>query len=91
MDANQQILYDCRKATFSLEKELQTRLSLRESMELKLHLASCSVCRLYQSQTAIISTMVNKILNRGQLHELDDQFKTRLQEQIDQALEGRIK
>lgn len=83
MNSNQKILFDCKKATFHIEKELQTRLSLRESLELKLHLAGCSVCRLYQSQSILIGAMVKQILKQHKVPGLDDQFKIKLQQQID--------
>ena len=83
MDSNQKILFDCKNATFHIEKELLTTLSIRESLELKLHLAGCSVCRLYQSQTTLIGAMVKRILKQHQVCGLDDQFKIKLQQQID--------
>lgn len=83
MNSNQKILYDCKKATLLIEKKLLSTLTIRESVNLKLHLTTCSVCRLYQSQTTLISGMINQILKRHKVSELDDQFKTKLQEKID--------
>lgn len=86
MKSNQEIEYDCKNATLLIEKELQTRLSIRESVELKLHLAGCSVCRLYQSQTIVIGSMVKQILNHRKGSALDNQYKAELQQQIEVEL-----
>ncbi|MES3018694.1 MAG: hypothetical protein V4721_12980 [Bacteroidota bacterium] len=82
MKTNHQILYDCKNATFLLEKKSDVRLSVKESFELNLHLASCSICRLYQFQTARISVMIKQILSNREINQLDKQFKAELQECI---------
>ena len=81
------IIYNCRKATFLIEKKQLTSLTLRERMELKLHLAGCSVCRRFQEQSHFITKQV-----RGLFHSpadpgnLDDRFKQELQQRIDEEL-----
>lgn len=83
MNSNQKILFDCKKATMLIEKKLLSSLTIREGIELKLHLTSCSVCRLYQSQTTIISAMVEQILSQHKVNGLAEQFKHELREKID--------
>lgn len=78
------ILYNCRKATFLIEKKNLTNISVREQMELKIHLAACSVCRLYQQQSGFINQMVKKHLVKepAQVDSLADHFKNDLANKI---------
>ena len=78
------IAYNCRKATFLIEKKQIGNLSLSEKIELKIHLAGCSVCRLFQQQSIVINTMVRTHLHGG--IKLDDEFKKDLQDLIDKEL-----
>ena len=82
------IAFDCRKATSLIEKKQETDLSNVEKLELKLHLAGCAMCRLYQQQSLLINSMMrqlfkNKSANRIQL---DDSYKEQLKKQIENKL-----
>ena len=82
------IAYNCRKATFLIEKEMVGKITLREKLELKIHLAGCSVCRIFQEQSKTINQMVKNIFNNQQ-HEkrgLDENFKKILNQRIKQKL-----
>jgi hypothetical protein len=83
------IQYNCEKATFLIEKKLISRITFREQIELRIHLAGCSVCRIYQKQTVKINEMVHQLF-RGHANKdirLDDAFKKDLQDRIEDELD----
>ncbi|HEY9535736.1 MAG TPA: hypothetical protein VIQ77_14465 [Mucilaginibacter sp.] len=82
------IRYNCRKATLLIEKKLISGLSLPEKVELHIHLAGCSVCRVFDKQSAIINTMVRQMLTNADDNnvQLDDDFKQDLQHRIEDEL-----
>jgi len=65
-----------------------SRLTFREMIELRIHLAGCSVCVLYGKQSRIINKMAFQLLHNFLPSEikLDDNFKQEMQERIDEAL-----
>lgn len=84
------IAYNCRKATYLIEKQQLANISLKEKVELKIHLAGCSLCVTFMQQSAIINQMARKIF----IHEkpelkLDKNFKKQLQKRIEHQL-GKI-
>ncbi|KQC00720.1 zf-HC2 domain-containing protein [Pedobacter sp. Hv1] len=83
------IAYNCQKATFLIEKKQLSPLTAREKMELKIHLAGCSVCRMFQQQSIFINKMFSGKLfgNRYEHIKLDEDFKSALQQKIEQKLE----
>jgi hypothetical protein len=81
------ILYNCRKATFMIEKRMVQPLTLQENMELRMHLLTCGVCRLYIKQSRKIDLMVKQILNTSPAKiSLDENFKKDLKVRIDNEL-----
>lgn len=88
MNGLKKIIYNCRQATYLIEKKQLTSLSVRERLELKIHLAGCSMCRLFQKQSILINTMVQQLFkSNGQTElKLDDSFKKDLQERIEKEL-----
>jgi hypothetical protein len=82
------ITHNCKKATFLIEKKLIGRITLREQLELRIHLFGCSVCRVYQKQTGKINEMVRQLFNNAVNKEtkLDDGFKKDLQDRIEEEL-----
>ena len=82
------IQYNCKKATFLIEKKLITRINFREHIELRIHLLGCSVCRTYQSQTGKINEMIRQLFHNAVNKEtkLDDEFKKDLQDRIEEEL-----
>lgn len=81
------IAYNCRRATFLIEKRQDAALTGREKLELKFHLAGCSICRIYQQQSILINSMMHKLFKgtAGGL-KLDSSFKTDLQQKINERL-----
>ncbi len=84
-----QISYNCRQATFLIEKKQTSKITLREQFALKFHLAGCSVCRIYLKQSLTINRMVKNLFYGNEPSDLtlDDHFKQNLQERIDQYLD----
>jgi len=88
MEALKKITNNCRHATFLIEKKLIGRLTMREKLFLRIHLFGCGICRLYQSQTQKINTMIRQLLrsSASQDTKLDEKFKKELQELIEDEL-----
>ena len=82
------IIHNCKKATYLIDKREMGRITLREHIELRIHLVGCSFCRLYGRQTKAINEMVRQLFNSatGSAVRLDDDFKRGLQEKIDEQL-----
>jgi hypothetical protein len=80
------IAYNCRKATYLIEKKHLSKINLVETMELKMHLADCSVCRLFEQQSIMVHRMVRMLFHdQEDVHpKLDDVFKKALQKRIDE-------
>lgn len=88
MSQLKKIMYNCKQATFLIEKKSVSRLSFREVIELRIHLYGCSFCRLYSEQSAVINQMVKELF-RSTLQSgtrLDDDFKKELQQRIEEEL-----
>ncbi|MCC8424444.1 hypothetical protein [Mucilaginibacter sp. UR6-11] len=82
------IQYNCKQATFLIEKKLIDKLTLREKIELHIHLAGCSVCRVFDKQSQLINKMVQQFLkssNNSDVH-LNAGFKQDLQQRIEEEL-----
>lgn len=88
MRKKRKIANNCEKATFMIEKKIFGALSVTENRELKIHLAGCEVCRIYQRQSRIIdkaaSTFFNKIDDKAL--KLDEDYKKNMQETIEEKL-----
>lgn len=81
------IAYNCRKATFLIEKQQIGKITLQEKLELKIHLAGCSICETFMQQSAVINQMAQKLLHPNQSNiKLEAGFKKELQRRIDDWL-----
>lgn len=82
------VQYNCKKATYLLDKKMTDRISIRDYIELYIHLLGCSVCALYGKQTRIISEMVRQLLHGPETAptKLDEDFKKELQDRIESEL-----
>jgi hypothetical protein len=71
-----------------IEKKLIGRITLREHIELRIHLLGCSVCRICQKQTGKINEMVRQLfhISMNAYARLDDSIKKGLQERIENEL-----
>ncbi|RKR82307.1 hypothetical protein BDD43_2483 [Mucilaginibacter gracilis] len=88
MNEIKKITYNCRKATFLIEKKQIGAISLREQLELRLHLAGCSVCKTFERQSILINRMVKQLINDNQHPEikLSDTVKKEMQNRIENEL-----
>jgi hypothetical protein len=82
------IIYNCKKATFLIDKKNLDGISPLQQIELRLHLMGCYVCRLYYSQSRIIDGMLRGLHTNYNKPEwgLDEEFKRRLQRNITKEL-----
>lgn len=84
----EKITYNCRKATFLIEKQQIGKITVREKLELKLHLAGCSICVTFMQQSAVINQMVKKLFRSDHTElKLDEEFKEQLQKRIDNLID----
>jgi hypothetical protein len=88
MNNLKKIIYNCKQATFLIEKKSFGKISFREMTELRIHLFGCSFCRLYGKQSLIINNMVKELFRSSTKMEirLDDHFKKELQARIETEL-----
>ena len=88
MGVIKKIQYDCRHATYLIEKRQHTSLTIKERMQLTIHLSGCSVCRMFQRQSRWINRMLRSVFHsaRGEENRLSDEFKQELQQKIDERL-----
>ena len=84
----ERIAYNCRKATLLIEKKQEIELTAREKMELKIHLAGCYICRVYEQQSILINNMMRQMFKaqEGEV-KLDNGFKEQLKKKIATKLE----
>ena len=77
------MLDNCKKATFLIEKQQVEGITTTEESELEYHLTICGMCRVYKKQSSVITRFVKKIVGtRNSELKLDDRFKGELQKQI---------
>lgn len=90
-DEIRKIAYNCRKATYLIEKKQSEEITLREKLELKIHMAGCSVCRVFEKQSEMINHMVKNLFHTEQAENrlLDEEFKKNLQEQIEKRIDNK--
>lgn len=88
MGVIKKIQYNCRHATYLIEKRQLTSLTIKERLFLVIHLAGCSVCRLFQRQSRMINRMVRGFFHasRAEDRKLDEDFKREMQERINERL-----
>ncbi len=82
------IVYNCREATYLIEKKLIGKITLREKIQLQIHFYGCSVCKLFNRQSNMINSMVKQLLVNHEPVDikLDDDFKNTMQHRIDDTL-----
>jgi len=82
------IAANCKKATYLIEKNQIGVLNKRETLELKIHLAGCSECRIFEHQSIVINKLVNDLFHEPKIEEfkLDDEFKKEMQDRVDKSL-----
>ncbi|MBB6237269.1 hypothetical protein HDC90_001889 [Pedobacter sp. AK013] len=74
------IIYNCKQATFLIEKRLAGKITAAETLQLHVHLAGCSVCKIYQQQSILINQVFIGFNDND--FKLDQAFKKTLTEKI---------
>jgi hypothetical protein len=82
------IIHNCKQATYLIEKKSVSKITFRESIELRIHLFGCGFCRLFSKQSKVINEMVKELFRSSMQSEpkLDETFKKELQEKIEEEL-----
>lgn len=82
------MIYNCRQATYLIEKRQIGKITLREKVQLQVHLYGCSVCKLFSKQSIMINAMIKQAFknNTPPKLKLDDKFKNELQHKIEEGL-----
>jgi hypothetical protein len=71
----------CKKATYLISKKEEHRLSLMEWVKLQFHLSICSLCKLFQKQTNLMSENAKHSHDYQQL-KLSDATKAKIIDQM---------
>ena len=82
------IIYNCREATFLIEKRQITALTLTEKIKLTIHLAGCKFCRRFRRQSILINKILRYLFNTApqSANGLDTSFKIQLQKLIEEKI-----
>ncbi|GGH11129.1 zf-HC2 domain-containing protein [Mucilaginibacter phyllosphaerae] len=82
------MIYNCRQATFLIEKRMLGSLTFRERIELRIHLTGCDVCTLYVKQSQKINEMIKQLFKKPENNKvtLEDEFKEAMQQKIQREL-----
>ena len=82
------MIYNCRQATYLIEKRQIGKITLREKVQLQVHLYGCSVCKLFSKQSVMINTVIKQVFksNTPPTLKLDEKFKKQLQHKIQDEL-----
>jgi hypothetical protein len=75
-EAIKNIIYNCKQATFLIEKKISGQITEEEASQLQVHLAGCSICRTYQKQSVLIVSLFTGLPS----------FKQRLQQRIESEM-----
>ncbi|MFY7964789.1 MAG: hypothetical protein ACOVO1_07815 [Chitinophagaceae bacterium] len=77
----------CKKATYLISKQQETKLTVKEKIQLSVHLFVCSVCKLFKKQTnQVLNLLKHKKNNTPVLNENAKQkIKIKLDEVITSA------
>ncbi|MFD2584588.1 zf-HC2 domain-containing protein [Pedobacter vanadiisoli] len=78
------IIYNCKQATFLIEKRIAGKITAAETLQLHIHLAGCSVCKVYQQQSILINRVFVGFKNTD--FKLDEAFKKTLTEKIEKEI-----
>jgi hypothetical protein len=81
----QRTIYNCQKAQQLGIKKENTALDIIETIQLRIHIASCSVCKHFLQQSAHIDAAIKKIMEQSEAS------NTKLSNEKKEAIEQKIK
>lgn len=76
------LIMNCEQATYLISKEFDIPLTFREKLWLRLHLVSCSFCRLFRIQAAFIHTHAHPDPSGEPMPAMSDAKKTSIENLI---------
>ena len=80
------MMLSCDSATLLITKGEFEKLSLMDELRLKMHLASCKLCRRFEEQSAEMSQQIKNFSDTDSItlaHKLSDEQKNKLSQIID--------
>ncbi len=73
------MMITCEQASFLIDKEQYTPLSLKEKINLNMHLLTCKFCRLYKVESHLINNEIKRVITFNELEvKLSDEQKQRI-------------
>ncbi len=84
ISALRNMINNCKQGTFLTEKKIAGKITAAETLQLHVHLAGCSVCRIYQQQSMLINQAFVSFKNND--FKLDEAFKKNLTEKIEKEI-----
>ncbi|MBE7175826.1 MAG: hypothetical protein INR69_05445 [Mucilaginibacter polytrichastri] len=82
-------VFNCREATYIIEKKLEDSIGFRERLQLQIHFIRCEPCRLYRQQSGALDKLVTRVMDEtrtAHAPEPDQKTIARLQYEIDRHL-----
>jgi len=81
------MMISCEQATYLVDKEEYTKLSLKNKFDLKFHLATCKYCRLYKVESHLINEQLTKIFNlEGKEVKLTEEQKEKMLDSLNSKM-----
>jgi len=83
---NNYMKLSCKKASILIDKKSVDKLSIKEWINLKIHLSMCDICSLYQKQSKLIEKVLISRLNEvklskeNEIENLKDSIKSKLKD-----------
>lgn len=72
----------CKKATELVERKHDNHLSLKDELQLKLHLIMCKTCNAYQKHSVLINQVLKKYFNVNNSYDFNAFKNNELKERI---------
>lgn len=76
------LILSCKEATFLVEKKEQGKMSLKEAIQLKIHLWICKACKIYAKQSKVIDAIFRKKSQIKTESKLDENIKQKIIKKI---------
>ncbi len=75
----------CERATYFVEKKMNSPLSFKEWVIMRYHMSICTVCRHYEKQSIWLDKAIRKSDNEHHYTRRNEQLKTRILEKIEDS------